>query len=247
MANFVPVMMTKTEAIVLRTVKYGDSKMVVDMFTRECGRLQFLAAVAATGRGRLKKQYFQPLAQLTVVSDVRPRLQLQRIKEVAPSYPYATLTADCRKLAVAMFVAECLCHALRGEQQGGQLFDYVADSLQWLDSAGGGFANFHVVFLMRLSRFLGFSPNTEGYAPGCCFDLRAGGFCGRAPLHTDWLGPAEASLVGLMLRMDYATMRLFRLSRAERNRLTDIIIRYYRLHLPAFPEPRSLAVLRELF
>ena len=81
MANFVPVMMTKTEAIVLRTVKYGDSKMVVDMFTRECGRLQFLAAVAATGRGRLKKQYFQPLAQLTVVSDVRPRLQLQRIKE----------------------------------------------------------------------------------------------------------------------------------------------------------------------
>ena len=247
MANFVPVMMTKTEAIVLRTVKYGDSKMVVDMFTRECGRLQFLAAVAATGRGRLKKQYFQPLAQLTVVSDVRPRLQLQRIKEVAPSYPYATLTADCRKLAVAMFVAECLCHALRGEQQGGPLFDYVADSLQWLDGAAEGYANFHLAFLMRLTRFLGFHPNLGGYAPGDFFDLRSGGFCHSQPLHADSLGQADAALVGLMMRMDYATMHLFRLSRGERNRMVEVIIRYYRIHLPGFPEPRSLAVLRELF
>lgn len=245
--KFAPAMQTKTEAIVLHTLKYGDSKLVVDTFTRECGRLSFMVSVPKSGRGRLRKQYFQPLAQLSLECDVRPRLQLQRVKEASLAYAYTTLTTDSRKLAIALFAAEFLCHALRGEQQGGPLFDYVADSLQWLDSAGGGFANFHVVFLMRLSRFLGFSPNTEGYAPGCCFDLRAGGFCGRAPLHTDWLGPAEASLVGLMLRMDYATMHLFRLNRAERNRLTDIIIRYYRLHLPAFPEPRSLAVLRELF
>ncbi len=34
-------MLTKTEAIVLRTVKYGDQKMIVDMLTEEFGRLSF--------------------------------------------------------------------------------------------------------------------------------------------------------------------------------------------------------------
>lgn len=240
-------MMTKTDAIVLHTVKYGDGKLVVDMFTRECGRLSFIVSVPRTGRGRVRRQYFQPLSQLSVEADVRQRMQLQRLKDVSVAYAYATLTADSRKLALAMFVAEFLGSALRGEQQGGRLFDYVADSLLWLDAAVDGYANFHLVFLMRLTRFLGFYPNLEGYAPGCCFDLRSGGFCGCPPLHADYLEPREAALVGLMMRMTHATMHLFRLSREERNRMVEVIIRYYRIHLAGFPELRSLDVLRELF
>ncbi|HIV83493.1 DNA repair protein RecO [Marseilla massiliensis] len=240
-------MIVNTDAIVLRAVKYGDSKLVVDMFTRQCGRLSFIVSVPRSGRGRIKKQYFQPLTQLSVACDVRPRLQLQRLGDASMAYAYATLTADSGKLAVAMFVAEFLCHALRDEQQGGPLFDYLADSLQWLDSATGGYANFHLVFLMRLTRFLGFYPNLGGYAPGRCFDLRSGCFCDSAPVHSDYLAPGEAALVGLMMRMDYATMHLFRLSRGERNRMVDVIVGYYRIHMASFPELRSLAVLRSLF
>ena len=240
-------MLTETEAIVLNAVKCGDNRMVVDAFTRECGMMSLVATVAQSGRGRLKKQYFQPLSQLAVACDVRPRLELQRLRAASLSYAYASLPFDSRKLSIGLFVGEFLRHALRGEQQGGPLFDYIADSLQWLDGAGDGFANFHVVFLLRLSRFLGFHPNLECYAPGCCFDLRAGCFCAGAPLHPDYLAPGEAKLVGLLMRMDYANMHLFRLSRAERNRLVEIAVRYYRLHLPSFPELRSLPVLRELF
>lgn len=247
MATFAAVMMTKTDAIVLHAIKYGDNKLVVDMFTRECGRLSFMVNVPRSGRGRNKRQYFQPLAQLSVECDVRPRLQLQRLSDVSIAYAYTSLTVESRKLAIAMFVGEFLGFALRGEQEGGTLFDYVADSMQWLDAAEGGFANFHLVFLMRLSRFLGFFPNLEGYTPGCCFDLRLGGFCPVQPFHADFLEPREASLVGLMMRMDYATMHLFRLSREERNRMVEIIIKYYAIHMAAFPDIKSLDVLRELF
>lgn len=240
-------MMTNTDAIVLHAVKYGDGKLIVDAFTRECGRLSFVVSVPRTGRGRLRKQYFQPLAQLSLVADVRPRLQMHRVAEASVAYAYATLTADSRKLALAMFVAEFLGHALRGEQQGGPLYDYVADSLQWLDGAAGGYANFHLVFLMRLTRLLGFRPNLGGYSPGCCFDLRSGCFCPAAPLHGDFLAPAEAARVGLVMRMDYATMHLFRLSHQERNRMVEVLLKYYRIHLPGFPQLRSLDVLRELF
>ena len=101
---------------------------------------------------------------------------------------------------------------------------------------------------MRLSRFLGLYPNLEDYAEGDWFDLRAACFTSRRPMvHNDCIAPAEASRIARLMRMDYATMHLFRLSRDERARCLDVILTYYRLHLPDFPELRSVEVLRETF
>ena len=49
------------------------------------------------------------------------------------------------------------------------------------------------------------------------------------------------------MRMDFPTMHLYRLSRQERNRIIDVLLQYYRLHIPQFPELKSLAVLQELW
>ena len=88
----------------------------------------------------------------------------------------------------------------------------------------------------------GGSPKEELF-----FDLRGAVFCTAPPLHRDYLLPQEASRIGLLMRMDYPTMHLFRLSRAERNRILEILLLYYRLHLPAFPELQSLSVLKEIY
>ena len=123
----------------------------------------------------------------------------------------------------------------------------MASSLQWIDGADGHVANFHLVFLMRMARFLGFTPNLDDYSPGSFFDLRASTFSQQAPLHRDYLMPEEAEKVQLMMRMDYQTMHLFRLSRQDRLRLLDVALSYYRIHLPDFPELRSFAVLQEMW
>ena len=240
-------MLTKTEAIVLHALKYGETRMIIDMFTRDCGRLSFAVQMPKTSRGKLKKQLFQPLTLLGIETDVRPRLQLQRLRSAAILPPLPSLQTHPAKLSITLFLAEFLYHALKGEQRNEPLFDYVANSLQWLDGATDHVANFHLVFLMRMARFLGFTPNLDGYTPGCYFDLRASAFCQEPPVHRDLLLPQEAEKVQLMMRMDYATMHLFRLSHLDRNRLLEIALAYYRIHLPAFPELKSLAVLQEMW
>ena len=240
-------MLAKTEAIVLHAFKYGESRMIVEMFTREHGRLSFAVQLPKTQRGKLKKQLFQPLTLLNIEADVRPRLQLQKMRNAAIRMPLPSLQTDPAKLSITLFLAEFLYHALKGEQQNMPLFDYVASSLQWLEGADGHVANFHLVFLMRMARFLGFYPNLDNYVEGCYFDLRASEFCLQPPLHRDVLLPQEAEKVQLMMRMDYATMHLFRLSHHDRGRLLEIALSYYRLHLPAFPELRSLGVLQEMW
>jgi len=251
-------MLQKTEALVLRSLKYGEQQLIVDMFTREHGRLSFIVSVSRSPRASAKKLYFQPLTLLYIETDVRPLQQLQKLRNVALMQPLQSLLSIPDKLAIGLFVAEFLTHALKGEQQNEPLFSYVCSSLQWLDGAPAHYANFHLVFLMRLSRFLGFYPNLEeggvkSMEKGAkkdfhlFFDLRAATFCGSIPLHRDFLLPSEAANIALLMRMDYATMHLFHFSHQQRQRILEVLLLYYRLHLPDFPELRSLAVLQELY
>ena len=240
-------MLVKTKAIVLHSFKYGESRMIVDMFTEECGRQSFIISIPKTSKGRIKKQYFQPMTLLEVECDVRQNVQLQKLKDAHLLTAYTSIPFSPEKLALSLFIAEFLYHALRSEQQDKLLFAYVCDSMQWLDTVEVGFANFHLTFLMRMSRFLGFYPNLDDYVDGCVFDLRTATFSLQVPTHRDFLDSKDSILIHTLMRMDFPTMHLFQLSHHDRNRITEVLLQYYRLHIPQFPELKSLGVLQELW
>ena len=240
-------MLVKTKAIVLHSFKYGESRMIVDMFTEEAGRLSFIISIPKTSKGRIKKQYFQPMTLLEVECDLRQNVQLQKLKDAHLLTAYTSIPFSPEKLALSLFIAEFLYHALRSEQQDKLLFAYVCDSMQWLDTVEVGFANFHLTFLMRMSRFLGFYPNLDDYVDGCVFDLRTATFSLQVPTHRDFLDSHDSQLIHTLMRMDFPTMHLFQLSHHDRNRITEVLLHYYRLHIPQFPELKSLGVLQELW
>lgn len=240
-------MLTKTDAVVLHAFKYGESRLIVDMFTREEGRLSFIVSLPKSAKSRFRKQLLQPLSLLNIEADLRPRAQLQKLRDLSLVVPLPDLQTEPRKLSVSLFLAEFLYHALKGEQRNELLYDYISSGIQWLDGATEGFANFHLVFLLRLSRFLGFYPNLDDYVEGDCFDLRESRFCAVSPLHRDFLGPGDAWRLHQLVRMDFPTMYLFRMSHEDRNRFLEVALAYYRLHLPDFPELRSIGVLQELY
>ena len=237
----------KTPALVLSTVNYGDRQLIVDLLTRQAGRQSFIVRLSQSPHGRVHRRLFQPLTLLDADFTLRPNRTLQRFSEVRMSRPWTSLTANPYKMPLVFFVAEFLRHATRDEQDVATLFDYVVDSVEWLAMDSEGYANFHLVFMIRLSMFLGFFPNLESYEPGACFDLRSGCFSTTVPPHPDYIQADEAeAMVGLM-RLSFTTMRLFRMSREQRNRCVDVILDFYRLHIPAFPELKTLGVVRELF
>lgn len=237
----------KTKAIVLRSVKYGDASLIVDMLTEEMGRVSFIVRIPKTQKGKLKKQLFQPLTILSVVFNYRQRSSLQHIRDVSIAVPFVTIHVEPIKIGLVMFLAEFLTYVTRDEQQNHLLFEYIESSLRWLDDAVDSYANFHLVFMMRLSRFIGFWPNLDDYHDGCLFDLREARFTSVTPLHRDFLQPDDARMLLTLMRMDYSNMRFFRMNRSQRNRTTEIILLYYRLHVADMPELRCLDVLKELF
>ncbi len=231
----------------LHVLKYNDVSNIVDMYTRENGRAAFLVPTSRSRKSTVKTVLFRPLSVIEFEADFRPTANLYRIREAKSRHPFRSLPYDPYKSAIAMFLAEFLCHALREEAENVSLFAYLEHSICWLDECETNFSNFHLVFLMHLSRFLGLYPNAKGYTAGCFFDLENACFTPRQPLHGAFLLPDEASRIHPLLRMNYETMHLFAMSRTERNRCLTIINDYYRLHLPDFPVLKSLEVLKELF
>ncbi len=240
-------MFQKTLGIVLHTIRYNDSSDIVDMYTGLHGRVSYLVKLPRTKKAAVKSVLFQPLSLVEFEVDYRPTVSLQRIVEAKFYYPFRSLPFDPCKSAIGLFIAEFLYRALREESENRPLFAYLLYSIQWLDTIECGFANFHLVFLMRLSKFLGLYPNVEGYRPGDYFDLQNACFVSGHPLHRCYIDKEESARLLRLMRMNYETMGLFRMNRAERNRCLSVICDYYRLHLPDFPELKSLEILSQLF
>lgn len=240
-------MQQKMTGLVLHSLRYNDTSNIVTLYAREQGRVSLLVPVPRSRKASVKAVLFQPLSLVDLEVEARSQSGLHKVKEVKAHYTFRTVPYNPFKSAIALFLAEFLYRALREEAENPTLFAYLEHSLYWLDTCERGYANFHLVFLMRLSRFLGLFPNTEAYAPGDYFDLQNACFTSHQPLHPAFLGPEEASHIRLLMRMNYDTMHVFAFNRRERNRCLTIINDYYRLHLPDFPVLKSLEVLQELF
>ena len=149
-------MQVNTKAIVLTSLKYGDSSLIVKAFTASDGLKSYLLkGVLAAKKGKLKTAYFQPLTQLEIVAYHKNKGTLESIREAKIDYHYQTLHTDIAKNAITMFLAEMLGNSIHEEERNEGLFEFLEASLQWLD-AHDDISNFHLYFLLRLTKYFGF-------------------------------------------------------------------------------------------
>lgn len=240
-------MIEKFDGIVLRTLKYSDTLMIADIYTRSHGRLSFLVPVSGGTRGRTKRVLFQPLSMLSFTAAYRKGKSLSRISEVQPYMLYSTIQSDAVKSSIALYLSELLTYSLREEGGDEALFNFLDRSFFFFDNLESGYADFHLVFMVQLLRYLGIYPNIEGYDERCYIDLLQGCVAKERPLHSDFLMPEDAIPFVHLLRTGYDSMHLLSLNRKLRGEFLAILVGYYRLHIPDFPNMKSLEVLRELF
>lgn len=242
-----PAATVHTHGLVLRAVRYGDSQVIVTVFTEAQGTVPFIVRRPRSGKGGSPSVLWQPLTLVEVVWDHQLRRSLQQPRELSLWQPWRSLPFDPYKAAMSLYLGEFLGYALRAESANVPLFDYVVNALSWFDESVQHYVNFHIVFLLHLTRFLGFQPNVDDWQEGSYFDLAAASFSMSRPLHTHYLEPAESSLVPKFLRMNIRSMQAVGLNGAMRRRALEIVTEFYRLHIPEFPAMKSLDVLAGLF
>ena len=220
-------MIFKTRGIVFRFTKYGETSIIVTIFTDVFGLQSYIVNGIRSKSSKNKIALYQPLTLLHLVVYHREHANIERIREVQCMHPYQTLTADVKKSTMAMFITELLNKTIREESHSKDLFTFLSDSLIAIDNLKSGYENAHLLFMIRLSRYLGFGPQFANEILG-----------GRV---TD---EATEKLLKQLLTADYHDTVV--ISNIQRRAILDLMIRFYSDHIGNLGEIRSVQVLRDI-
>jgi DNA repair protein RecO (recombination protein O) len=243
-------MLHKTKGIVLRAIKYGETSLVVTMFTELLGLQSYMVngVRMASKKSATKAPLFQPASILELVAYHNEFKNLQRLKEFKWAYLYKNILSDIHKNAVAMFMIELLGKCLKQPEAQPDLFYFTEDALHHLDEASDTVtANFPLFFALHLAVFFGFRISDQYSDDKPYLDLGEGSFSIAQPVHPHYLQDREAAAVSHILKiMQPDELADIVLNQEARRRITHAIEAYYALHISDFGTLRTLPVLREL-
>ena len=228
-------MLQKTQGIALSYIRYRETSIIARVYTEEFGLQSYIVNSVRTARSKNNKiALFQPLTLLDMVVYNKHDRDLHRLSEVKTSYPFQSLPFEVSKSTIAMFVTEMLNKVLKEEASSPPLFRFLVDSVLFLEEARTNYENFHLAFLLKLSFFLGFGPESSREFED---QLRENSY----PFLPD--NEMETAL-NIMLRQPLGTP--IKLARSSRNDLVDALVAYYQIHIDSLGEVKSLPVLREV-
>lgn len=235
-------MLHKTRGIVLRTTNYSESSVIAQVFTEKFGLQSYMVNGARKPKAKIGVTLLQPLHLLDMVVYHRASTSMQRISEAHQRPPFQTIPYNVAKRAVALFLNEVLYKCLRQQSSDEPLFDFVFNAVTWLDSAEKMPPNFHLLFLLKLSRYLGFHPAQP--KPGqAFFDLKDGVFCNYLPPHPMVLEQPYTSLFAALLATPFDRLESLKISLVDRRYLLGRILEFYQFHVDHLGEIKSRDVL----
>jgi len=240
-------MFYKTEGIVLHGLKYGDSGKIVTVYTAAFGRCTFILQGIHARRSNNKANLLHPLFLLELEVDHRQGRELQRAREIRIKYPYQSVPYDVVKSSQAIFLGELLYRVLKEEESREELFQFLSHSFQMLDLIQNGAANFHLLFMIQLSRYMGFEPANNFSEKRQYFNMVTGNFTEIRPLHSNYLSPEESRILSEIIGCSFDQLEKIVLSSTQRNQFLQKMIDYFSLHLGIRLQLKSLEVLHEIF
>lgn len=229
-------MLHKTRGIALNYIRYRESSIIAKVYTEAFGIQSYIVNGIRSSRSKTNRiALFQPLTLLDlVVYHKSKEATLHRISEIRCYRPFHSIPFDIIKSSIALFVTEFLVKTLQEEEANGELFNFLEDTILFLDGAESGFENLHLQFLLQQASFLGFGLES---AMDLSDQLKENHYP-RLPDAT------QNRALQTFLESPYGTPVV--LDYEQRRNLLNCIVFFYKIHLDTIGEVRSLEVLQEV-
>ncbi|MFY0252774.1 DNA repair protein RecO [Chitinophaga sp. 30R24] len=242
-------MLHKSRGIVLRAVKYGDTSLIVSIFTELFGLQSYIVNGARSSKPKAAKgNLLQPGNILELVVYHNEIKNLQRISEFKLGHIYHTVQLNVVKNTVALYIIELLQKCLKQPEQHLDLYYFTESTLQLLDiSEIAVVANLPLYFTLKVGEFLGFRLNGHfsEYTP--YLDLQEGTYTDLPPHHINHLDPVYSELTDQLFRCTAVQhLAAISMNKEKRRKLLYAYLDFFQLHLPDFTEMHSPPILHEI-
>lgn len=237
-------MLSRTKAIVLHKVNYSESSIIVNVFSEHFGKVGLLIQGAKRKNSNNKIALFEPLSLLEIVGNFDSPEKLIRPKEVKLYLPFINIQSSISKRTIALFLSEVLHKTIREPHPDQSTFNFVEKALIRLENTPHKTTNFHVIFLMELTKHLGFYPILS---KGNYFDMLEGVFSDSVPRTNVYLTGLEKEVFFVILGTNFDEWETVKLNSEQRRNVLSSIITYYQTHISGLGEIKSHTVLETIF
>jgi DNA repair protein RecO (recombination protein O) len=153
-------MIIRSDAVVLRSMPYGETSRIVSLFTRERGRLSVMAKGARVPGSRFGAA-LQPMSYCQCVFYHKPGRGIQTLSDASLIEPLHRVHRDMDRLSIALRMVELVSALTHEEEANPFLFNLLVQVLHYLDGAPPYPQNLLPYFQLRMARALGFGPRVE--------------------------------------------------------------------------------------
>ncbi|RZK48189.1 MAG: DNA repair protein RecO [Pedobacter sp.] len=225
---------------------YSESSVIVQVFTEKFGIQSYLINGVKKPKAKIPMNVLQPLHLLDMVVYHKVNTQLQRVSEVRPLPVFKSIPYDVIKNTIVQFLNEVLYKSIRQQGADNALFSFIYNAISWFDETEKPSVNFHLAFLLKLSRFLGFAPHEQTRKDQKYFDLQEGEFTSLMPIHPYYMEKIDADFFLVLFSTSFEKIFEIKIDNTTRRFLLDKILIYYTLHTASFGQIKSHQVLEDI-
>ncbi|MGB0881571.1 MAG: DNA repair protein RecO [Vicingaceae bacterium] len=241
-------MLSTTKGIVLHHFKYSEKSVIAKVYTQNYGLQSYIVNGVRNKKSKNKAVYLQPLSLVEINATHKEKKGLQRVKSIQLDFPFNEIPFDIGKSSLAFFIAEVLHKSIKEEEANEFLFEFLYSAIKVLDLSDEGYANFHLVFLAKFTKHLGFYPqiplNIE--ISKFYFDLQEACFVNLQPFHNAFVEPPISILFFNVFGTNFDGLGALKLTQKQRKVLLNTLLNYYSLHLSNFDNLKTLDILEEV-
>jgi len=225
---------------------YSETSIIARVYTEQLGLQTYIAKGVRKKGARIKRNLFTPLSIIQLVANHKEGEGMRVMREASCEYQLNGIATDMAKTAVSIYISELLTRSVSSQMADPLLYDFIEDAILNLDRATGSISGFPLAFTIGLSQFLGFDPHNNFSTNATCFDMEGGNFCSHPPDHPYYFSsPLSDSLSEVLTALNAGVMSI-KTNHATRSELLAKMIEYFRIHIPAFGEIKSVQVLTDV-
>ena len=239
--------MHQSRAIVLRQIKYSETSLILKIYTEKEGLLSFIAKGVRGKKGKLRLAQFQVLNLLDLSYRETRKSELRQIVDLKVIDPFTDLPFNPIKRTIAIFIAELIQNAIKEQEPNKKLFEFLYNSIHWIDLSEQSYGHFHLLFMIKFTKYLGFYPMLEGHKDAQYFDLQQGVFSGVRPQNTHYIDSEELNAWKQLVNAKLESNNSLIFSNTLKRKLLQTMMLYYKLHLIHFKELNSHHILQSVF
>lgn len=237
-------MLHNTPGIVLHQVKYSETSVIAKIYTELFGLQSYMIRGIRSKKSKIKSALLQHLTLVDLVVDHKEKSNIHNIREIKIAYPFQSIPYNIHKSSIAVFLNEILYHVIKEEEANVDLFQFLFHALQILDLKEDNFNTFHYLFLIQLSKYLGFYPKNNYSEKECNFNLEDGKFTDQKGPENLFIPSPYSIYISGLSKQTFENLESTKINSIHRNQLLEILLNYYRLHLPVPLKIKSHLVLQ---